>query len=369
MTADIDLADIARQVKAAQDAARQFQPLTTRYPGLELPTAYAISNLIHEMRIAEGGLPVGRKIGFTNPRMWGRYGVQEPIWAFIYDTTVTRLSAGHGQCGLNRFTEPQDQSPGAHGSSSYHAKVSVVLLCNRELETPHAFEWPWREPRARHTIHGVRITRSGRGAMRMLLLAIVLVPSLAYADGQNVYEFDFTGAISDSPCCSPPRDNAKFENFTVTFLSNSPTLPFPGPGDPFSASLNAYDVQVVIGNQVVLQDGTGAFAFGGRDQGSYTPGEGVFYFGYQLSFSSAALTFFGIAPDFSIGFPDPLNAGYSAGDGGCSVPGTNTEAMDCGFSGSSYLVGPVSAPEPGTLTLFALGLAGLALTRRRSLSA
>ena len=107
MTSAFSLTDIAREVKAAQDNAQQFQPLTTRYPGLDVPAAYAVANLIHEMRLAEGAVPVGRKIGFTNPDMWARYGVQEPIWAYVYDTTVARLKAGHGQCRLNRFTEPK----------------------------------------------------------------------------------------------------------------------------------------------------------------------------------------------------------------------------------------------------------------------
>jgi len=57
--------------------------------------------------LGEGSVPVGRKIGFTNPDMWSLYGVREPIWAYMYDTTVVRLCEGHQTCSLGRFTEPK----------------------------------------------------------------------------------------------------------------------------------------------------------------------------------------------------------------------------------------------------------------------
>ena len=137
-------------------------------------------------------------------------------------------------------------------------------------------------------------------SMRALLLALMLlVPSLAFADGQNVYDFVFIGTIyPDIPFGStPPEFCGPCESFTVTFLANSPTLPFPGVNQPFSASLSAYDVNVVIGNQIVLQNGTGSFGFDGTEQLSYFPGEGAVSIGGGWSFGSSALEWFGI-PDF-----------------------------------------------------------------------
>ena len=115
-------------------------------------------------------------------------------------------------------------------------------------------------------------------------------------------------------------------------------------------------MDIVIGNQVVLQDGTGDFAFAGRDQGPYdpTPGGGTNYFGSAWSFQSSALTWFG----FPFGLSFQIHSAVYAADisAGCTVPGNNTfeGAVICTMNGRS-----VSVPEPATLSLLALALAGI----------
>ena len=71
--------EIAHEMKTAQDDVLQIEPFTSRLGGFDVPAAYAVAHLIHEARLREGAVPVGRKIGFTNPDMWSRYGVREPI--------------------------------------------------------------------------------------------------------------------------------------------------------------------------------------------------------------------------------------------------------------------------------------------------
>ena len=98
---------IAQEVKAAQDQCRQIEPFTSRLRDFGNAEAYAVAKMIHEMRMNEGAIPVGRKIGFTNPEMWSIYGVREPIWAYIYDKTVMRLTGVHAQCCIGQFAEPK----------------------------------------------------------------------------------------------------------------------------------------------------------------------------------------------------------------------------------------------------------------------
>jgi 2-oxo-3-hexenedioate decarboxylase len=72
-----------------------------------MPAAYRVLQLVHEMHTDEGYIPVGRKIGFTNPEMWNIYGVREPIWAFLYDRTVVHVKGGSAVCDISRFSEPK----------------------------------------------------------------------------------------------------------------------------------------------------------------------------------------------------------------------------------------------------------------------
>ena len=74
-----NLRAIAQEMKAAQDEVRQMAPLTSQLSGFDDAVAYDVAHLIHQERINEDAVPVGRKIGFTNPDMWSLYGVREPI--------------------------------------------------------------------------------------------------------------------------------------------------------------------------------------------------------------------------------------------------------------------------------------------------
>jgi 2-keto-4-pentenoate hydratase len=107
MPTELDLDALAQEMKVAQDSAGQVQPFSTRIQGFDLSAAYKVAHLIHDARLTEGATPVGRKIGFTNPNMWSKFGVCEPIWAYIYDTTVVQLQDTRATCRIGRFSEPK----------------------------------------------------------------------------------------------------------------------------------------------------------------------------------------------------------------------------------------------------------------------
>ena len=102
-----EIQNIALQIREAQIEVKQIEPITSRIPGFDLPSAYAVARLLHDARMSEGAVPLGRKIGFTNSDMWAVYGVREPIWAYVYDQTVTRLALSGGICRLSEFAEPK----------------------------------------------------------------------------------------------------------------------------------------------------------------------------------------------------------------------------------------------------------------------
>lgn len=136
-----DIQAIADSLKAAQDGVQQLAPPTSRYDDFDVPCAYAVSHRIHEARLAEGAAPLGRKIGFTNPDMWPIYGVSDPVWGHLYDSTVVQLPAGHATFSLGRFSDPKIEpeivfhfrrAPPAGGD------LAAILACIDSVA--HAFE-------------------------------------------------------------------------------------------------------------------------------------------------------------------------------------------------------------------------------------
>jgi len=85
--------DIAAEAAAAfNSGSHRVAPFAARHPNLTMDDAYRITALAHESRLAQGCKAVGRKIGFTNRRMWDEYGVRAPIWGYIYDRTLRDLA-------------------------------------------------------------------------------------------------------------------------------------------------------------------------------------------------------------------------------------------------------------------------------------
>ena len=131
-TAEIEA--IAHQIKTAQDLGLPLTQITSQHPGFDTAAAYAVADLIHAMRLAEGARAVGRKIGFTNPAMWAQYGVSAPVWAYVYDTTVTYLADAQGMptCSLRGFVNPKIEPEiifHFHTAPPPDGDMTAVLAC------------------------------------------------------------------------------------------------------------------------------------------------------------------------------------------------------------------------------------------------
>ena len=95
-------------------------------------TSIYLADLIHCERIRQGAVPVGRKIGFSNPEMWSIYGVREPIGAYVHDNTVVQFSDGHTTCGIGGFTEPKIEPEIVfhfHSFPPSGGDVAAILAC------------------------------------------------------------------------------------------------------------------------------------------------------------------------------------------------------------------------------------------------
>ena len=155
MPSSIDLSTLASQMQAAQDNVRQIEPFTSQFSDFDVPSAYAVADLIHRARVRQGAAPVGRKIGFTNPDMWALYGVQEPNWAYVYDTTVVHLGSELKSCSLGKFIEPKIEPEiifHLHRAPPPGGDLASILECidwvahGFEIVQSHFPGWKFRAP-------------------------------------------------------------------------------------------------------------------------------------------------------------------------------------------------------------------------------
>jgi 2-keto-4-pentenoate hydratase len=113
-----DLRDIAARILAAQDGHVPLAAMSTLGARLSMQDAYRVSWRVHEARLAQGWKPVGRKIGFTNKDLWTLFGVDQPVWSFVYDRTCGDV-ATEIRCALGDLVQPRVEPE--------------IVLCLREV--------------------------------------------------------------------------------------------------------------------------------------------------------------------------------------------------------------------------------------------
>ena len=99
--------ELASRLIAAYDAARTIAPITDEAADFDVAAAYDVLAEIERRRRAQGWVPAGRKIGFTNRTIWPRYGVYDPIWAHTWTHTVRHARDGNATQALAGFAQPR----------------------------------------------------------------------------------------------------------------------------------------------------------------------------------------------------------------------------------------------------------------------
>ena len=99
--------ELADRLIRAYDAGRTLPPITAEAADFDVDAAYEVLAEIERRRHAQGWVPVGRKIGFTNRTIWARYGVYEPMWAHMWSHTVHHAQAGRATLAMTGFVQPR----------------------------------------------------------------------------------------------------------------------------------------------------------------------------------------------------------------------------------------------------------------------
>jgi 2-oxo-3-hexenedioate decarboxylase len=100
-------AALAQELRDAYAAPRQVDAPSTRDPGFDLQTAYAVEGELTRMRRAAGHKTVGRKVGFANRAMWRVLKLGTLVWANMYDDTVHFAKDGEAALSVARMFAPK----------------------------------------------------------------------------------------------------------------------------------------------------------------------------------------------------------------------------------------------------------------------
>ena len=84
---------IAEEIIAARAAGGRLAPFTGRVSGFGLAEAYQVAGIVACRRAARSPV-AGRKIGFTNPALWEKAGLTQPVWGSMFEESVTRTGPG-----------------------------------------------------------------------------------------------------------------------------------------------------------------------------------------------------------------------------------------------------------------------------------
>jgi len=127
---------IARELLDAHDHARVIGSFAARDPDFDLDSAYQVAAELMRTRRNRGSRPVGRKIGFTNRGIWALYGVDAPMWAHLYDDSVSYARNGKAEVSLAGTVSPRMEP-----EILFKLRAPVPVACNDAEQLLRSAEW------------------------------------------------------------------------------------------------------------------------------------------------------------------------------------------------------------------------------------
>ena len=135
MTPDY-IAEFARELLDAHDRAELTASFAGRDPEFDLDAAYLVAAQLMQTRRDRGSRPIGRKIGFTNRSIWALYGVDAPMWAHVYDDTVSHAKDGKATVSLAGTVSPRMEP-----EILFKLRSPIPVACNDPERLLRSCEW------------------------------------------------------------------------------------------------------------------------------------------------------------------------------------------------------------------------------------
>ena len=96
--------EIADELATAERDRVPVEPLTARYQGFDLESAYSVQSVVMGRRLSAGARLVGHKVGLTNIAMQQQLGVSEPDFGRFLDEMEIPAD---GSLALNSLIQPR----------------------------------------------------------------------------------------------------------------------------------------------------------------------------------------------------------------------------------------------------------------------
>src|SRR4051794_35550683 len=254
---------VATELLHALASRALIEPLSTRDPKFDRAAAYDVSAEIFSRRCARGEKPIGRKIGFTNRTIWEEYGVYSPIWAHVYDSTVTFLTEPIGALDISHLSQPRiepeivlhfRESP-RHARDDHELLSTIDWIAHGfEIVQTHFLDWKFRlaDTIADFGLHGALIVgpphpvgRFEDLACRLRTFTITLAKDgsiAAHGAGSNVLDGPLPAALF---LVRVLGDQQLFDSIRpgeiVTTGTLTPALPIRA-GETWTTSLSGIDL-------------------------------------------------------------------------------------------------------------------------------
>jgi 2-keto-4-pentenoate hydratase len=206
----------ALQLLEARANVKLIPPLSAG-DALSIADGYDIVKSTMDIRTALGEVMVGRKIGFTNRKIWAKYGVSDPIstpiWTPVFDSTVRYSVDNRGIQSLDGALQPRIGPELVFGLGATPAPgASFEELADCIEWMAHAFEivtcpfphWKFEmvDSIAAFGLHGSLIIGEPKmlsSASRRNLGQVLANASLSLSCGDELRSAGFGSDVLDSP--------------------------------------------------------------------------------------------------------------------------------------------------------------------------
>ncbi len=131
-----DTQSIARELLNAYDRGQPMASISAANAEFDWDAAYEVAAAIVYLRRARGERCVGRKIGFTNRNIWPQYGATSPIWAHVYDSTLTYAKDNKATLSLRGSVAPRIEP-----EIAFKLRAPVPAGCSEPAAVMKCIEW------------------------------------------------------------------------------------------------------------------------------------------------------------------------------------------------------------------------------------